>query len=212
MVRPVEMFSLKTLNVGFANKLIYPHLLNKWGYFIYNVSMEKWIYSQIIKYYKSLKNVSVLDCGCGCGNNSLMLAGYGARVSAFDKSEKKIDNLKLAAYKMGLNINAQTCTILDFIPDQLYEIVLFNNVLHFVPKEDRSVALDIVLKSVKPGGLLVYCDLADDSPPEEETKTKLYKKLEKIDEGFIYLDDKPHPGANYPHKHTIHYLVGKKVI
>ena len=174
--------------------------------------MDNWLFTQLQKYYKTVKNLSVLDYGSGSGANSLMLARYGAEVFAFDKSPEKISNLQTAARQSGLTIQTQVCSALDFIPTQPYDIVLFTNVLHFIPKEDRPIALDIVVNSVKPNGLLVYCDLADDNPPEEETRTELYKKLKDIDEGYLYLNDKPHPGADYQHKHRVHYLLGKKII
>ena len=172
--------------------------------------MNDWIYLNISKYYSSIKDVSVLDCGCGFGTNSLMLARCGAKVSAFDKSPENINNLQEAARRSGLKVQTQVCSVLNFVPDQSFEIVLFNNVLHFIPEKDRQVALDIVIKSVKSNGLLVYSDLADDNPPAEATRAQLCESLYEIDEGFIYFDDSPHLGANYPHKHKVHYLVGRK--
>lgn len=63
-----------------------------------------------------LKNISILDIGCGEGPWSIYMAGLGAKITALDISKENINITKLAAKRNNLK-NIETivsdCTDID---------------------------------------------------------------------------------------------------
>jgi SAM-dependent methyltransferase len=99
---------------------------------------------------------TVLDYGCGNGQNSLPLAIRGARVVGLDVSQ---DLLALARQRLGLHGVAHRATFLagsahDLpLPDQSVDAVLGIAILHHL---DLSLAAHEVYRVLKPGGIAVF--------------------------------------------------------
>ncbi len=95
---------------------------------------------------------TALDLACGSGRHALLLAAAGLKVQAVDRDGEKIDRLRLAAERLGLEVTAD---VLDLEADEvdlgshLYQLALVVHYLHrpLVPALVRSLA---------PGGVLLY--------------------------------------------------------
>ena len=82
------------------------------------------------------KSGSVLDVGCGEGQNSLYLANLGyAKVDAFDLSESAIAKLNRLATSKDLHVNAWAQDLTQFTFSKSYDLVMSFGTLHFVEKE-----------------------------------------------------------------------------
>lgn len=185
------------------------------GVFHYNIVMEGFILYQLYQHsLASLADTKIFDCGCGTGDNALLLAEQGSDLTILDKSP---DNVAAAVQKFrekGLLVKSIISSIEDYKPDTLYDAVIFTNVFHFIPHEKAAESIDNVLSALKPGGVLVFTDLVDeeiDAIPNDIRK-KLYDNLAQDDfsEGVFEVYDSPHRGKNCPHKHLVHFIVGTK--
>lgn len=81
-------------------------------------------------------NSSVLDLGCGEGQNAVYLAKHGFSVTAVDLSEKGIDRLKNLARIRRADINTCVCDAVNFIKNSSgYNAILCANLLQFIPSD-----------------------------------------------------------------------------
>ena len=111
---------------------------------------------------------TVLDIGCGSGLllftlaiNNLVDTGSG-----IDKSDKSIEiarkaNNRFAANNKNITISFfKNADISDITVDQ-FDIVLLIDVIHHIPKDHQLQFLNNVFRKVRPGGRLIYKDMAN---------------------------------------------------
>lgn len=177
--------------------------------------MEGFVLYQINQYHSlPLNGLHILDCGCGEGDNALMLTKQGADLTLLDNS---LERLNKAVYKLvneGFLAKSILSDIENWTPDTQYDIVIFTNVLHFLPKEKQQQALDNIFKTLKPKGILVFTDLIDDAPIPNNIRERILQNLNTEEgttlEGVYTAYDLPHKNMNFPHIHRMHYIVGTK--
>jgi 2-polyprenyl-6-hydroxyphenyl methylase/3-demethylubiquinone-9 3-methyltransferase len=104
---------------------------------------------------ESLKELSVLDIGCGGGLLCEPLTRLGADVTGIDAGDKNIKVAALHAEKMGLAVNYQ-CTTAEAMQGQ-YDVVLALEIIEHVA--DVPAFLRAVTALVKPGGILFMSTL-----------------------------------------------------
>ena len=106
----------------------------------------------------SLKDVEILDIGCGGGLLSEPLARLGAKMTSIDASEKNIKIAKLHAEKSGLGINYQ-CTSAEELAamGKKFDIVLNMEVVEHVA--DVESFLKASCELLKPGGIMFLATL-----------------------------------------------------
>lgn len=98
-----------------------------------------------------VRDLRVLDAGCGTGYLSVKLAERGARVTGIDFSEKMISIASKAAPAIDFRIDS--CSVLSTLADDEFDLVISNYVLMDTPDlEGTSRAFHRVLK---PGGAAV---------------------------------------------------------
>ena len=97
--------------------------------------------------------LSLLDCGCGTGENSCMFASRGYKVTAFDLSPASIKIAKQNAKNLGFKVDFYEGDVTNFNLNRKFDIVFCMGVLMY-PKHPE-VAFDNLAKFVKPGGLLI---------------------------------------------------------
>ena len=174
--------------------------------------MDKWIYEKLHSRLPRFDGLKILDVGCGEGLNSVELAKLGAKVTAIDKQVTMIEYVRKLVRKEKVEVLTKTTTIQDFQSDIQYDIVLFTFVLHFFSSEVQIQTVQKVLDLVKPGGILVFADLEDNSSVSSECLSVLKDSLEDIDIERFIVKDKPHRGVNYSHQHKVLYLIGTKKV
>lgn len=102
--------------------------------------------------------MKILDAGCGGGRNIVWLLQNGFDVSAIDIDQRSVDRVQALAKRHAPNLAPESFQIatLDSIPfpDQRFEWVICNAVLHFA--EDRAQFdrwLAELWRVLKPGGI-----------------------------------------------------------
>lgn len=97
----------------------------------------------------------VLECGCGLGDNALLLAERGYQITAFDASPTVIEKDRAKASARGLTVDFRVAnaTVLDGIPGG-FNTVLDSAMLHCLTPEQRSDYLAAVHRVTAPGARL----------------------------------------------------------
>lgn len=117
----------------------------------------------ILKQLGDLRGQSLLDLGCGAGENSVYFAMQGAQCVAADYSPGMVDvALKLAEQNQvtiaGRVINAMAIEV----PDNTFDIVYASNLLHHIP--DPKLAIREMHRVLKPGGKACFWDPLKHNP------------------------------------------------
>ncbi len=106
----------------------------------------------IMKLLPPIRPYRVLDMGCGEGKDAVFLAKCGYDVTAFDISEQGIDKAKRLAEHNAVAVRLFKADILDYRPDDDYDIIFSSGMLHFIPKPRRQELCDDLKAHTKEGG------------------------------------------------------------
>jgi len=111
---------------------------------------------------------SVLDAGCGAGLFLALLAHSVPDVTGvgFDSSRPAIDTavrMTEQAKRSGLQAELRFVRLDagEPWPEGLFDVVSLVDVMHHVPPANQKSVIERAVQSVKPGGVLLYKDLAD---------------------------------------------------
>ncbi len=110
----------------------------------------------MIRFLKPFIGMSVLDAGCGYGDNLIELVKRftPTRAVGFDQSEGQIADARKSAEEAGLPINFLVDDVETFDLSETFDRILVSHVLH-VP-ENREKALETILKHLAPGGVALF--------------------------------------------------------
>lgn len=122
---------------------------------------EREVKEQILRMLALHEGDSVLDVGCGTGDDAREIAGLvgiKGRVVGIDPSEAMIAESKRRAEGSGLPVHFQSGDVrkMDF-PDASFDRVRTDRVLMFVSEMEQ--ALSEIRRVLRPGGLLVTSEL-----------------------------------------------------
>jgi 2-polyprenyl-3-methyl-5-hydroxy-6-metoxy-1,4-benzoquinol methylase len=109
---------------------------------------------------------SILDVGCGEGEDAMLLASLGADVTGLDVSAGAINLAMRRASLNGVSGRARfVCAPLQSadLPDRSFDVIWIDNVLHHV-LDDLDVTLRALLRAAKPGALIVCCEPVNLNP------------------------------------------------
>jgi cyclopropane fatty-acyl-phospholipid synthase-like methyltransferase len=109
---------------------------------------------------------SILDAGCGTGENALFFAERGHRVTGIDFLERPVEEASRKAQERGLQANflVMDALHLDEIPE-VFDSVIDCGLLHVFSDDDRARYIEGLASVVKPGGRLFLLCFSDKEPP-----------------------------------------------
>ena len=129
----------------------------------FNPIRISYIKENIIKTFKlkqkksPLKNIKILDIGCGGGLLSEPMCRLGAKVTAIDASEKNISIAKLHSKKNNLKIN-YICTSPEKLKiNNKFDVILNMEIVEHV--EDVNFFLESCAKLLKKNGIMFVATL-----------------------------------------------------
>jgi SAM-dependent methyltransferase len=101
-----------------------------------------------------LRGCSVLEFGCNSGENSLVLASFGAHLTLVEANEQVLPRLRENFKRY--NLESQITSLInegieDFVADKLYDIVIAEGFLHSLPNRDKMVGK--ICDLLAPGGI-----------------------------------------------------------
>ncbi len=106
---------------------------------------------------------SVLDIGCGAGLFLALLASTktGIKGVGFDASHPAIETAQLMLKRTQANLLFTRLEAAEPWPEGRFDVVSLIDVLHHVPPSEQQDVVRRAIEKVKPGGVLLYKDMAD---------------------------------------------------
>ena len=113
------------------------------------------------------EGLRILDVGCGEGEDSLLLASLGAKVTGIDISPAAVAVAKERAQLSGLSGSTEfICSPLEQapLPEKQFDVIWGDNVLHHVlPVLDESLRL--LARVANPGAKMLFIEPVNLCPP-----------------------------------------------
>ena len=129
----------------------------------FNPARISYIKENIVKTFKlnhnkfPLKNIKILDIGCGGGLLSEPMCRLGAKVTGIDASEKNINVAKLHAKNNNLNIN-YICSSPEKLKNEMnFDVILNMEIVEHV--ENINIFLESCTKLLKKNGIMFVATL-----------------------------------------------------
>jgi SAM-dependent methyltransferase len=110
---------------------------------------------------------SVLDVGCGTGENSLFLAAKGHEVWGIDSAPLAIEKASLKARDRQLNAKFLVHDALD-LPSisRKFDAVIDSGLFHVLSDEEREVFAKSLARVMRPGGTYFMLCFSDKEPDD----------------------------------------------
>ncbi|MFW9919087.1 MAG: class I SAM-dependent methyltransferase [Candidatus Thorarchaeota archaeon] len=105
-----------------------------------------------------VKGLDVLDVGCGCGQNSIVLSKWGAKsVTAIDQSESQLDYAKRLAKREKQDIRILKCDMEDMsiLPDDSFDLVVSSHAMNYASNIEK-VFMECS-RVLRYGGRIIIC-------------------------------------------------------
>ena len=121
---------------------------------------------------------SILDVGCGTGENALFFAQRGNSVTGIDYLDEPIKRAKEKAADRGLSANflVMDALALKEIP-QVFDNAIDSGLFHVFSDADRKKYVEGLASAIKPGGRLYMMCFSDAEPagagPRRVSKSEL---------------------------------------
>jgi len=124
-------------------------------------------------------NGSILDAGCGTGDNALLFASRGHKVTGIDFLEEPIQRARRKAAERGLSA---TFLVMDALAlkdlPEVFDSVIDSGLFHVFSDDDRRRYVGGLASVLRPGGRLYLLCFSDEEPgtqgPRRVTKKELH--------------------------------------
>ena len=129
----------------------------------FNPTRIKYIKDKILNHFKilnsekPLKNLNILDIGCGGGLLSEPISRLGANITGIDASEKNINAAKIHAKQSNLKINYFCNSPENFKTDKKFDVILNMEIVEHVEDVDFFIRKSSEL--LKKNGLMFVATL-----------------------------------------------------
>jgi len=177
---------------------------------------------KVIEIIRSSSNFQpkLLDLGCGEGRNAVYFAQYGFKVFALDLSLRGLEKAKRYAEEVGVHIETIHADIVNYEPEDTYDVIFSTGTLHYLPPEIRSQRFQQYKDSNSPGGInaisvFVEKPFTETSPDPEESGFP-YKSGELMsyywDWEILYCTEKIFDcmSGDIAHKHVVNRIIARR--
>ena len=136
---------------------------------------------------------SVLDSGCGTGENALFFASRGQKVTGIDFLPEPIHLAKQKAAERGLTATflVMDALALQELPE-VFDTVIDSGLFHVFSDADRRQYVEGLASVLKPGGRLFLLCFSDAEPGDQGPRRVSRKEIEDaFAEGWVVESVKP---------------------
>ncbi len=123
---------------------------------------------------KLAKGERILYVGAGSGEDAVLAAKWGAKVTCVDLSPSMLSRIRKRFAKEGLDAKFVCCDVMEFVPDAPYDTVAANFFLNIFPEPVMLRVLRHLTQCVKPGGRILIADFATSGGAIATGISKLY--------------------------------------
>ena len=121
---------------------------------------------------------SVLDAGCGTGENALFFASRGHKVTGIDFLGEPIQRARRKTAERGLSA---TFLVMDALAlknlPEVFDSVIDSGLFHVFSDDDRRRYVEGLATVLKPGGRLFLLCFSDEEPGTQGPRRVAMKKL-----------------------------------
>ena len=104
------------------------------------------------------RNKKILDVGCGPGSDFDFYKSLSLEIDAIDISREMIQTARKHAQRLGLKARIARSSLLDFVPDTLYDVIILNfGVINVMDNIDES--LKKIKSILKPDGYVIIVSM-----------------------------------------------------
>jgi SAM-dependent methyltransferase len=136
---------------------------------------------------------SVLDAGCGTGENALFFAGRGHQVTGIDFLAEPIGRARRKAADRGLTAAflVMDALALKELPE-VFDSVIDSGLFHVFSDGDRRRYAEGLASVLKPGGRLFLLCFSDDEPGDQGPRRITRPEIEDtFDQGWVVESIEP---------------------
>ncbi len=120
------------------------------------------LYQYTLDLLGDIKGKKILDCGCGRGHISVMLAKRGAIVKSFDMSDKDLETARLLAKENNVEIEFSKLPFEKLsYEDESFDLAIGTFIIHHINVPLATTELQRVLK---PGARAVFIENSNRNP------------------------------------------------
>jgi len=178
---------------------------------IYGLDIPPFIRQYIDKLLGDIGGKTVIEIGCGRGENLLRLASKGADVFGNDISENMIERcrclIEQSGFKERINVSIMDAENMSY-PDEFADVIFGNGILHHLL---LNKAADEIWRCLKKDGVAVFCEALGHNPV-----INLFRKLtphrRTISERPLRWDDFDLLSSNFNVSHKEFYFLPILVI
>ncbi|MCC6796885.1 MAG: methyltransferase domain-containing protein [Candidatus Hydrogenedentes bacterium] len=120
------------------------------------------------------KGDRILYVGAGSGEDAILAARAGAKVTCVDLSPAMLSRIKKRFAKEDLDAEFICSDVIEFRPDVLFDAGAANFFLNIFPEPVMKRVLQHLTQCVKPGGKILIADFATSGGAIATTVSKLY--------------------------------------
>lgn len=123
---------------------------------------------------------SILDSGCGTGENALFFAGRGHKVTGIDFLTEPITIAKRKSAERGLTATFEqkdSLTLKDW--SERFDNVIDSGLFHVFSDDDRRRYVDGLASVLKPGGRLLLLCFSDAEPGDQGPRRVSREEIEE---------------------------------
>ena len=136
---------------------------------------------------------SVLDSGCGTGENALFFASRSQKVTGIDFLAEPINLARQKATERGLTA---TFLVMDALArkeqSEVFDTAIDSRLFHVFSDDDRLRYVEGLASVLKPGGRLFLLCFSDDEPGDQGPRRVSRKEIEDaFAEGWVIEAIKP---------------------
>jgi cyclopropane fatty-acyl-phospholipid synthase-like methyltransferase len=143
---------------------------------------------------------TILDAGCGTGDNALFFASRGHRVTGIDFLDEPIQRAKRKAADRGLSVTflvKDAVTLKDW--SERFDNVIDSGLFHSLSDEGRKKYVAGLATVLKPGGRLFLMGVSDEEPGTQGPRRVSQKELrDAFAKGWVIESIKPVRGEIAP--------------
>ncbi len=175
---------------------------------------------RILELAPPVKEMKVLDIGCGEGRNAVFLARNGYKVKGFDLSQNGLDKTEQLAKDVGVNVEVFKADVNEYLLREEYDILFSTGVLHYIPKEKRTDIFSNYKVRTNPGGYNAFSVFVNKPfigpAPDGEPNAQKWLSGELFgyywDWEILYCTEEIFVcnSGGVPHKHATNRIIARK--